>query len=107
MLPKFIQQVSVYKDELTVYCDPGSVQPLLRFLRDHTNAQFKQCQDVCGVDYPSRLDRFEVVYNLLSLRYNARVRVKTYTDEVKPVPTSTTIYPGNNWFERYEMIPIS
>jgi hypothetical protein len=101
VLPKFIQQVSVYKDELTVYCAPSAVETVLHFLRDHTNAQFKQCQDVCGVDYPARADRFEVVYNLLSLRYNTRIRVKTYTDEVKAVPSSCNIYPGNNWFERF------
>lgn len=108
MLPKFVQQVSLYKDELTLHVAPSAVLPVLYFLRDHTNAQFKQCVDVCGVDYPSRLDRFEVVYNMLSLRYNARVRVKTYTDEVKPVPSSCEVYPGNNWFEReaYDMYGI-
>jgi NADH dehydrogenase (ubiquinone) Fe-S protein 3 len=64
--------------------------------------------DVCGVDYPHRLDRFEVVYNLLSLTHNSRIRVKTYTDEVKPVPSSCEVYPGNNWFEReaYDMYGI-
>ena len=107
-LPKFIQQTSLYKDELTLHVAPSAVLPVLTFLRDHTQAQFKQCQDVCGVDYPSRLDRFEVVYQLLSVRYNARVRVKTYTDEVKPVPSSCSVYPGNNWFEReaYDMYGI-
>jgi NADH dehydrogenase (ubiquinone) Fe-S protein 3 len=108
VLPKFIQQTSVYKDELTVQCGPSGVIPVLTFLRDHTNAQFKQCMDVCGVDYPTRLNRFEIVYNLLSVRYNTRIRVKTYTDEVKPIPSSCDVYPGNNWFEReaYDMYGI-
>lgn len=107
-LPKFVQQISVYKDELTIYCAPSAVIQVLTFLRDHSLTQFKQCQDVCGVDYPQRLDRFEVVYNLLSNHYNIRARVKTYTDEMKPVPSSCSVYPGNNWFEReaYDMYGI-
>jgi NADH dehydrogenase (ubiquinone) Fe-S protein 3 len=107
-LPKYIQQISLYKNELTLHVAPSGVVPTLYFLRDHTKAQFKQCMDVCGVDYPNRLDRFEVVYNLQSIQYNTRLRVKTYTDEVKPVPSSCEVYPGNNWFEReaYDMYGI-
>lgn len=107
-VPKFVQQYSVYKDELTLYCAPSGIEQVLTFLHGHSLAQFKQCVDVCGADYPSRLDRFEVVYHLLSHQYNARIRVKTYTDEVKPVPSSCDVFPGNNWFEReaYDMYGI-
>jgi len=61
--------------------------------------------DICGVDYPTRSNRFEVVYNMLSVRYNARIRVKTYADEVSPVPSITSLFSGANWFERevYDM----
>jgi NADH dehydrogenase (ubiquinone) Fe-S protein 3 len=108
VLPKYIQQLTVYKDELTLCVAPSAVVPVLTFLRDHTAAQFKQCQDVCGVDYPTRQNRFEVVYNLLSVRHNARIRVKTYCDEVKPVPSVANIFTGANWFEReaYDMYGI-
>ncbi len=56
--------------------------------------------DIAGVDYPTRENRFEVVYNLLSVRYNNRIRVKTYASEVNPVPSVSSLYPGANWFER-------
>ncbi|KAL1919777.1 uncharacterized protein VTP21DRAFT_1708 [Calcarisporiella thermophila] len=99
-LPKFIQQFSVWKDELTLFVAPSAVIPVMTFLRDHTGAQFKQLVELCGVDYPHRANRFEVVYNLLSIRWNARIRVKTYADEVSPVPSVTSVHGGANWFER-------
>ncbi|KAI9098586.1 hypothetical protein DFS34DRAFT_593212 [Phlyctochytrium arcticum] len=107
-LPKYIQQFSVYKDELTLYVAPSALIPTMLFLRDHTATQFKQIADIAGVDYPSRSNRFEVVYNLLSLRYNNRIRVKTYATEVSPVPSVTPLFPGANWFEReaYDMYGI-
>ena len=61
---------------------------------------FRQMLDLCGVDYPDRRERFEVVYHLLSMTRNARVRVKVSTDEVKPVPTAVEVYPAAGWFER-------
>ncbi|ORX66678.1 or F420H2 dehydrogenase [Basidiobolus meristosporus CBS 931.73] len=100
VLPKYIQQFSVYKDELTLHVAPTSVLEVLEFLRDHDSAQFKSLVDICGADYPGRTNRFEVVYNLLSLRYNSRIRVKTYCDEVTPVPSSVGLFNGANWFER-------
>lgn len=99
-MPKFIHKYTVYKDELSLLIPPESVIPVLTFLRDHSNCQFKQLQDVCGVDYPTRPSRFEVVYNMLSVRYNARIRVKTYATEVDPVPSATQLFSGANWFER-------
>jgi NADH-quinone oxidoreductase subunit C len=56
--------------------------------------------DVCGVDYPNRIQRFEVVYNLLSLKLNQRVRVKISTDETTPVASVNDIFPAAGWFER-------
>lgn len=56
--------------------------------------------DICGVDYPTRDNRFEVVYNFLSVRHNARIRVKTYASETTPVPSISNIYQGANWYER-------
>ncbi|KAJ3225843.1 putative NADH-ubiquinone oxidoreductase 30.4 kDa subunit, mitochondrial [Chytriomyces hyalinus] len=99
-LPRYVQQFSVYKDELTIYVAPSGLIPTMTFLRDNTNTQFKQVMDVCGVDYPTRSNRFEVVYHLLSVRYNTRIRVKTYANEVTPVPSVTPLFAGANWFER-------
>lgn len=56
--------------------------------------------DITAVDYPTRDARFEVVYNLLSVRHNSRIRVKTYADEATPVPSVTSLYDGANWYER-------
>lgn len=107
-LPKFIQKFSVWKDELTIYVGPSAVLPVSRFLRDHTTTQFKNPVDVTALDYPLRTNRFEVVYNFLSTKYNSRIRVKTYASEVSPVPSIVPLYPGANWFEReaYDMFGI-
>ncbi|PWN40249.1 F420H2 dehydrogenase, partial [Ceraceosorus guamensis] len=104
-LPKYIQQFSVVKDELTLYVAPASVIPTLQFLRDHTQTQFKALMDVSGADYPTRSQRFEVIYHLLSVRHNARIRVKTYADEVTPVPSATALFHSADWYERevYDM----
>ncbi|KAI3405647.1 ALI1 [Candida oxycetoniae] len=99
-LPKYIQQFSVWKDELTLYVAPNALRPVMLFLKNHTSAQFKSCMDVTAADYPSRTNRFDVVYNLLSVRHNSRIRVKTYASETSPVPSVTPIYNGANWYER-------
>jgi NADH-quinone oxidoreductase subunit C len=56
--------------------------------------------DVCGADYPEREQRFDVVYNLLSLKHNQRVRVKAMTDEATPVPSVVSVFNSAGWFER-------
>ncbi|KAI9682386.1 MAG: NADH-ubiquinone oxidoreductase 30.4 kDa subunit, mitochondrial [Caeruleum heppii] len=99
-LPKFVQQFSVWKDELTIYIPPSGVIPVISFLKYHTAAEFTQVTDITAVDYPTRDQRFEVVYNLLSIRHNSRIRVKTYADEATPVPSITSLYDGANWYER-------
>ena len=58
-LPKYVQQFSVYKDELTLYIPPQAVVPVLTFLRDHTQCQYKAVMDITAVDYPTRQNRFE------------------------------------------------
>ncbi|QPG77127.1 Putative NADH-ubiquinone oxidoreductase 30.4 kDa subunit, mitochondrial [Brettanomyces nanus] len=99
-MPKFIQQFSVWKDELTVYVAPSGLRPVGVFLRDHTSAQFKACMDVTAADYPTKHNRFDVMYDLLSVRFNSRIRIKTYASEVSPVPSLVPVWPGCNWFER-------
>lgn len=100
VMPKYIQQVNVARNELVVHVAPEGLIPTMTFLRDHTNAQYKQVVDICGVDYPTKPYRFEVVYNMLSHRFNARIRVKTYCDEVTPVPSVASLFATANWFER-------
>ncbi len=86
--------------ELTVTTSVDKLIALLTFLRDDATCLFKQLVDICGADYPQRPQRFDVVYHLLSLRHNKRVRVKVMTDENTPVPSAAAIFPAAPWFER-------
>ncbi len=86
--------------ELILWTKPASLNALLIFLRDNPRCLFNMLVDICGVDYPEREQRFEVVYNLLSLPHNLRVRVKLATDEATPVPSVASIYRTAGWFER-------
>ncbi|GME23571.1 NADH:ubiquinone oxidoreductase 30kDa subunit [Neofusicoccum parvum] len=99
-LPKYIQQFSVWKDELTIYIPPSGVIPVFTFLKYHTAAEYTQISDITAVDFPTKDQRFEVVYNMLSVRHNSRLRVKTYADEATPVPSICSLYDGANWYER-------
>jgi NADH-quinone oxidoreductase subunit C len=92
--------LSMAHHELTLTTSREALLDVLRYLRDDTKMQFWSIIDICGVDYPERPERFEVVYHLLSPRRNARIRVKITTDESTPVPSATGVYPGANWFER-------
>jgi len=91
---------SMAYDELTLTAPLPRIVDALTYLRDHQDYQFQQLIDLCGVDYPERGHRFDVVYHLLSLTKNHRVRVKIQTDEDTPVPTITGVYPCADWFER-------
>ncbi|HBI20645.1 MULTISPECIES: NADH-quinone oxidoreductase subunit C [unclassified Brevundimonas] len=89
--------------ELTLVAPRDRIVEVMTALRDQFG--FQQLLDLCGVDYPDRKERFEVVYHLMSLTRNARLRVKVSTDEVQPVPSIIAVYPAANWFEReaYDM----
>ncbi len=86
--------------ELTLVLQPEAIVRALTFLRDEPGLMFKELIDLCGVDYPSRERRFDVVYHLLSVRHNQRLRVKVQTDEMTPVPSVVSVYPTADWFER-------
>ncbi len=92
--------VAVRLGELMLETTPDKLIALLTFLRDDPKCLFKQLVDVCGVDWPEREKRFDVVYNLLSLANNQRIRVKVATDEATPVPSVSSIYSSATWFER-------
>ncbi|HRD46234.1 MAG TPA: NADH-quinone oxidoreductase subunit C [Caulobacter sp.] len=86
--------------ELTVHGPAHRVTAALTYLRDHPEFRFHQLVDLCGVDYPERPLRFDVVYHLLSLVKNHRIRLKVQTDEDTAVPSVSDIFPAANWFER-------
>jgi NADH-quinone oxidoreductase subunit C len=86
--------------ELVIRATRQGLLPLLTLLRDDARLAFEQLMDLCGVDWPERAERFEVVYNLLSLTHNRRIRVIVSTDESTPVPSVAVIWPAATWFER-------
>ena len=99
-IPKWVQYCILNKNEVSFYIFPEYIVPFLFFLKNHVNTQFKMLVDVTAVDYPSRVLRFKVVYNLLSISYNARVRVETCIDEITVLESITTLFSSGNWFER-------
>lgn len=100
MIPKWIQYSISSKNETVFYVFPQFLIPFFSFLKNHINTQFKVLIDVTAVDYPSRALRFEIVYNLLSISYNARIRIKTCIDETTPVASVTELYSSAGWWER-------
>ncbi|WP_342452442.1 NADH-quinone oxidoreductase subunit C [Pararoseomonas baculiformis] len=86
--------------ELTIRIRRDAVLPVMAVLRTDPRFAFEQCMDLCGVDWPERAERFDVVWNLLSLTHNHRIRVVTTTDAENPVPSVTAIWPTAGWFER-------
>lgn len=94
--------------ELTLTVARDKIVEVLTALRDDPACQLECLIDICGVDYPGRAERFEVVYHLLSLRKNQRIRVKVSTDEDTPVPSAVGVFPAADWFEReaYDMYGI-
>ena len=96
----YVGRSEVALGELMLWTTPESLIPLLTFLRDDPRCRFRTLIDICGVDYPERPQRFEVVYNLLSIHKNQRVRVKLPADEATAVPSVTDLYSAAGWFER-------
>ncbi|MBY5783265.1 NADH-quinone oxidoreductase subunit C [Rhizobium leguminosarum] len=86
--------------ELTLTTTGENLVALLTFLRDDSKCGFVNLIDICGVDWPQRELRFDVVYHLLSPKKNLRIRIKVATDEDTPVPSACPVYPGADWFER-------
>ena len=91
---------SIGHGELMVSVKRDAAIRVLGFLRDDPKCLFQVLVDLCGVDYPDRAERFDVVYNLLSIKLNLRIRVKVTTDEQSAVPSATGIFSAAGWFER-------
>lgn len=86
--------------EISLGVERESIVDVLRALRDTPGLEYQQLMEIAGVDYPDRAERFEVVYHLLSLTKNRRIRVKLRTDETSPVPSVTSLWPVAGWLER-------
>ncbi|QDZ02872.1 NADH-quinone oxidoreductase subunit C [Nitratireductor mangrovi] len=95
-----IEEAVVAFGELTLTVAPGDLLEVLSFLKRDVQCQFVSLIDISGVDYPSRENRFDVVYHLLSPRQNLRLRIRVMTDEETAVPSATPVFPGADWFER-------
>ena len=99
-MPEAVLEVTQDHDELILVCGREAVCRLMTLLRDDSNCLFKVLLDICGVDYPERTDRFDVVYNLVSLRHNQRIRVKVRCGEDDQVPSVTSVFNSAGWYER-------
>lgn len=95
-----IQSIGSEKDGITVRVGAESLISFIKFLRDDSSCHFEILIDICGVDYPERDQRFEIVYHLLSLSKNMRIRVKVGAEEEQVVPSLTSFYSAAGWFER-------
>ena len=98
--PQDVTGSRIEHDELIIDVKRAAIVTVLSFLRDDPKCLFQQLVDLCGVDYPDRPERFDVVYNLLSVKHNQRIRVKVRAGEDTPVPSCTGVYSAAGWFER-------
>lgn len=99
-LEDHVASCSVNDGELLIVAEPDQLIEVLEFLRNDRECNFRLLVDIFGVDYPARKQRFEVIYNLLSLSQNQRVTVKVSTDEDTAIPSVTGIFSSAGWYER-------
>jgi NADH-quinone oxidoreductase subunit C len=90
----------IRRGELCCEVEREALPRVLKFLRDDPKCRFSLLCDICGADYPNRPLRFDVVYNLLSMSLNQRIRIKVETDEEQPVPSAVGLYSSAGWWER-------
>ena len=95
-----VRSYVVTYDELTIEARAEHIVKVLTFLRDDPECRFKSLMDICGVDYPERAKRFDVVYHMLSMKLNQRIRIKIHADEDTMIPSATGVFAAANWFER-------
>jgi len=95
-----LNTVQVFNNEVIIVVHSINLLPVLFFLREHVNCQYKILTAISGVDYPETKNRFEIAYELLSLRFNSRIRVKTYLNEVTSIDSIVSVYSSADWWER-------
>jgi len=100
LLGDAVIEIGEHVDETTVTISREALVGTIAALRDDPDLRLNQLMDICGVDYPDRPQRFEVVYHLLSMTRNLRLRLKLMTDARTPVPSLTGLYPVAGWYER-------
>lgn len=88
------------RDELVLHVNPAEICSVLQFLKSDSECEFTQLISVCGADYPERAPRFDIIYNLLSMTHNQRVRIKLAVEEGQFIPTASKIFSTAGWFER-------
>lgn len=94
-----IYKIQVHNEEVSLFVKRKNILQVLSFLKNNINCQFKVLTCISGVDFPSKKFRFQIVYELLSVRYNTRIRVKVLANELTPVQSSSYIYNGADWYE--------
>ena len=97
---KSLKAAKIVAGELTVTVEREGIVKALEFLCEDSQCRFETLVDLCGADYPTDPERFEVVYHMLSMRLNQRIRVKVRTDEMTAVPSVNGVFPVANWYER-------
>jgi NADH/F420H2 dehydrogenase subunit C len=102
MLGKYIKKVQLKKGEYNLYLkNEQDIEKVLYFLKYNINTQFKLLMDICGIDYMEKYkNRFEISYNLLSIKYWIRLHIKTHINEFTPINSIMNIYKSANWYER-------
>ena len=95
-----VNSATIANGELTLEARRAEIVKVISFLRDDPICKFSSLIDICGVDYPSRERRFDVVYHMLSMAHNTRIRIKVTTDETVPVHSVTSLFPNADWYER-------
>lgn len=98
--PEAVVASEIVYSELTLVANLANLEALVEFLRDDASCRFTTLVDITAVDYPTRPERFDVVYHFLSMYRNHRIRVKVHVDQRAMVPSLVAIYPAANWFER-------
>jgi len=100
-VPLWIESIRFEKNEWIISIAPQYILPFCTFLKYHTHSQYTMLMDITAIDIPSKKDkRFEVVYNLLSIQSNTRIRIKTHANELSPIPSLVSLYSSAGWYER-------
>nr|AIU44703.1 NADH dehydrogenase subunit 9 [Cyanophora paradoxa] len=100
VIPKLVKDVIIMNNELILIVENDNLKNIILFLKNHTNSQYKVLCDITAVDFLDKNERFEVVYQLLSVCYSSRIRIKVNLQETKPIESISTLHPCANWYER-------
>ncbi len=94
-----IQKVQLNKDEITFFVNNNYLKELLLFIKLHYLCQYKILTCISGVDYPKKQNRFEIIYEFLSVKFNNRIKIKVYSNQLSYIESCENIYPSAGWYE--------